>query len=366
MSTDSVPFSNGKRIRRVRPRSHRWGGLGASTTTASVWSLLLLALLTGISPRLLVVRGVSAQQQNATSSSGSVTTSAVGEPEAGVNNSSDPTTSCANLLANGGLYAVSAPGDVAALTVALAGCPGGRFNVTWTGLVVLDEPLVVTARSSMTITGFPATLTGEPAALDGGNVTGLLELETGSSLYLDGVVLQNARRQNSGNGGAVKAESTGSIIVAKDAKFEDNVAVSSTYEAGRGGALALGAGVTARMENCTFVRNQAGWGGGVATIGDAVVDFENCLLDDNAADYSGGAVGADGRAMVSFTGSTVSNNKATNRGGALYGINATVIVDGGSMFVGNAANGTGGGIYLAVSFLLQHYFTLLALRVVQQ
>lgn len=283
--------------------------------------------------------GVMAQEQNGTASSGSSSGSTPADP-----------TVCTSTMANGVMYTVSTPADLATLSAALAGCTGGEFNVTWKGVVTLSEPLVVGSGSSLTIIGV-SSAAGDDATLDGNNATGLVDLSVGSSLSLKGVTLQNARR-NSGNGGAVSAEASDCVFTAKDSRFTFNNAASSVVGEGRGGVLALGPGSTARLENCTLVGNRAeGLGGGVSTVGDSSVVFERCSLDQNEALYSGGAVAAYGRGAITFAGSTVTNNVAQEDGGAVFGINSTVDIRGESLFLNNTAYGRGGAISLYVSHL---------------
>lgn len=300
-------------------------------TTASVmtaWSFLAL---------LRSPTGTMAQQ-NVTS-----------DPTSGSDESSSASNDsvmCASTLANGGLYTVSKPADVTTLMIALAGCTGGDFNVTWNGAITLDEPLVVSAQSSLNITGGRRS-TGEEGVLDGNNMTSIVELGEGSSLWLSGVTLQNAK-QNTGNGGAVNAEAPGSSVFASDTTFSYNTVTS--YEGGRGGAIVLGSGSRAKFENCILVGNRAEVaGGGISTLGEVKVSFEGCLLDANQAESRGGAVDIDGGAMVTFTSSSVSNNMARNYGGAVYGSNATVVIDSGSLFLNNSVFGMGAGVYLDVS-----------------
>lgn len=256
-------------------------------------------------------------------------------------------------MATGRLYSVFKTVDAIALAIALKGCSGGEFNVSWNGLVTLSSPLVVASRTSLTITGVPTTATGELATLDGNNVTGLLDLEAGSKLLLEGVILQNARRAT-GNGGAISADARDCEVSAKGSTFRYNMAESAEFGEGRGGAIALGQGAVANLENCTLSENYAAAsGGGVFALGNSDIVFRSCVLNRNEAGYYGGAVGMlDGRTMVKFVGSYVSGNLAQEIGGGVYGENSTVVVEAGSMFLNNTVYGSGGGISLQVSLSL--------------
>lgn len=303
------------------------------TTVSVVTTWSLLALLHGPS-------GASAQQ-NFSSTSGS---DASGGTSSAV---SDIESFCSTSYTDGGPISVSSEADVALLVVALGNCNGGDFNVTWNGVVILDEPLVVGSQSRLTITGVPGS-SGEDPVLDGNNATTIVELESGSSLELFGVTLQNAR-QSSGNGGAVNAEAEGTFLFARNTTFSNNTAVD-----GRGGALVLGAGGSATFEGCTLVGNRAGgYGGGVSTLGNATVLFDGCLLDKNEASFRGGAVDIDGPANVTFATSVLSGNTAGVSGGAVYGVDASVVVRSGSRFVNNSAIDEGAGLCLRVSSLLR-------------
>eukprot|EP00903_Cladosiphon_okamuranus_P009052 g8654.t1 len=253
------------------------------------------------------------------------------------------TPACATPLPNGGIHSVSLPADAADLATALSACTGGAYNVTWTGAVVLESPLVVAAGSSLTITGAPAA-GGVAAALDGGGAIGLLDLGAGSSLRLEGVILRNARRGD-GRGAAVRAEGAGCSVVAVNSTFLGNEAFStSTPDNGRGGALSLAGGATAELEDCVVSGNSAlNYGGGVYSDGgEGSVMLTRCVIKDNASSWRGGGVGVIGSSVV-LDGCTVSGNSAAEEGGGLYGLNATVAVVGQSEFVNNTFVGSGGG-----------------------
>lgn len=266
------------------------------------------------------------------------------------------TPACPTPLANNGVYSVSAPADAADLATALVACTGGAYNVTWTGAVVLDAPLVVAAGSSLTITGAPGgggEAATAAAALDGGGAVGLVDLGAGSSLRLEGVTLRNARRAG-GNGGAVRAEGAGCSVFAVDSAFEGNEAAStSSFEEGRGGAISLAAGATAALEGCVVSGNSAQTaGGGVWSQGDGgSVALTGCVVEDNTSGRWGGGVGLEGRSTVVLDGSTLLGNWAVDEGGGLYGRNATVEVIGGTEFVNNTVGWWGAGISLRVSFV---------------
>lgn len=258
---------------------------------------------------------------------------------------------CGTPPAGGEDYAVSSAADAADLAAALGGCTGGAYNVTWTGGVTLAEPLVVPAASSLWILGAPGT-DGSPAAIDGGGVTGLVDMGEGSSLRLEGVALRNASRA-SGNGGAIRAEAEGCSVVAVDSSFEDNQAASMFYLEGRGGALALGGGGSAELENCVVSGNHAKHsGGGFSAQGDdCSLVLVGCSLEGNRAEVVGGGVVLEGKSTVWLHGSTLLGNSAGDEGGGVHGVNATVGVVRGSQFVNNTAGYYGGsGISLRVSF----------------
>lgn len=258
---------------------------------------------------------------------------------------------CTIPLANSGRYTVSRTAQAVELATALASCTGGAYNVTWTGAVTLSAPLVIAADSSLTIRGVEGA-GGEAAVMNGNNVTGIVNLGERSSLSLEGVSLQNAWRA-SGNGGAIRAEAAGCRVTAVNSRFESNNAAAAGFEEGRGGAIALGGGAVAELENCTIVGNRAGVsGGGVSTKGgQCSVLLRGCTLERNEAEIVGGAVVLEGRSTVTFAESTVSNNVAGDEGGGIYGVNSTVLVRAGSLFLNNTVYRAGGGISLHVSHL---------------
>lgn len=244
---------------------------------------------------------------------------------------------------------MSSSTDAASLTSALASCPGSGYNVTWNGAVTLSEPLVVSAGSSLSIRGAVGA-TGDAAALDGNNATGLVDLGPGSSLRLEGVTLRNARRVG-GNGGAVNAEAEGCAVVAVKTGFEGNSIEAAAFEDGRGGAVALGTGSSVELEDCWVERNLAdGSGGGISVVGDgSSLLLRRSVFGENAAGDDGGGVVVRGRSTAVFEGCSFSNNSALDEGGAVYGVNSTMEVSAGSLFVGNTAVYGGGGISVRVS-----------------
>ncbi|CAN0129551.1 unnamed protein product, partial [Discosporangium mesarthrocarpum] len=214
---------------------------------------------------------------------------------------------------------VSTVEDIDALVLDLSNCTGGVFEVTWSGELVVTEPLVVPPEANLTITGVPEP-GGAEAAMDGGGVTGLIDLSTGSSLTLDAMELRNALREW-GNGGGVNAEARNSVVVAKNTKFVSNAVTGPELgNTGYGGAMSLRLGSVATLEGCVISGNSATAGGGGVYMADEGTSLTliNTAILGNSADFGGGVCGFNSTEVLAREGTEFANNTSKDWGGGLY------------------------------------------------
>lgn len=114
---------------------------------------------------------------------------------------------------------VTSAADVQNLTTALA-CTGGMFDITWYPSVTLAQRIEVSNETSVTVTGIGlpsirgvlvddngANAIGDAGA---GSGTGLFSVSNGSTLRLNGLVLEGG---NAEHGGAVDLQSSSSLFV---------------------------------------------------------------------------------------------------------------------------------------------------------
>ena len=165
--------------------------------------------------------------------------------------------------------------------------------------LTVTTPIVPTV--ALTITG-----NGHSVVLDGGNSAHLITLNSGGSLTLEQLTLQNAANSSS-FGGAIQ---------------------------NNGGTL--------NIDGCSFIDDTANYGGAIGSDTGSVVTITDSTFQGNSATVNGGALTNDG--TMSIAGSTFSSNSAAN-GGALAYISSTT-VSGTTFDQNKATSGVGGAIYL--------------------
>ncbi|KAK3256396.1 hypothetical protein CYMTET_34469 [Cymbomonas tetramitiformis] len=130
--------------------------------------------------------------------------------------------------------------------------------------------------------------------------------------------------------------------------------------ANQGGAIRMGAGAVAGLQDCVFQGNSALSGGALSGAEDAEVLLENCTAWENLCDGDGGVVhlsGAD--TVIELRRTVLSKNAAAKNGGAVFATEGTVNVterttfshnqlapgiamqaeEGGALHLGNGASG---------------------------
>lgn len=87
----------------------------------------------------------------------------------------------------------------------------------------------------------------------------------------------------------------------------------------RGGGIALLGCRQAKISNCTFTGNSAGWGGGAVSFLASSGSVSDCTFEGNSTDeWDGGAVVVQWRGRVDISGCTVTGNTANGGGGICF------------------------------------------------
>ena len=213
-------------------------------------------------------------------------------------------------------------------------CPGGSFNVTWKGEVILDETIYVTDGTVLNVTNGDVN-----SSIVGDGKTRLFAV-VNASLYLSNVVLSNG---NAIFGGAIAASR--STLTLESVNFDGNKAIQG------GGALSLSDGaIVSVSKEAVFVNNAASNGGAVYVTGGSNVlcSGKTKFSENNATSREGGAIYAiDGSSLVWTSASQFLNNNAETSGGALAmyrGSSATWNAE--SSFSNNSAGWDGGALCL--------------------
>ena len=173
--------------------------------------------------------------------------------------------------------------------------------------ITLGSPLP-TITEDLTITAG-----GGPIILSGGGATRLLSVNSGITLHLQHLTLENASNTGS-DGGAIAND--GNLWL------ESSTIQNSQTDSGHSGGAIFSDGPLT-MTNSTLQANQAGSGGALfANFGNAIVTISNSTFISNAAVATtttgyGGAIWAGSLAQVSITGGAIVSNTA-GQGGGLY------------------------------------------------
>jgi CSLREA domain-containing protein len=239
---------------------------------------------------------------------------------------------------------------------------GAPYTITFSaglagGTITLGSALpTITSPTDLTITG--PTTSSAGIAIDGGHMVRLMQVNSGATLNLQYVTLQNGSVTGaphvSVSGGAIANEGTLTIA---NSTLSGNYAtggVSSSVTdvvpvTGSGGAIANDGTLT--IANSTFSANQAAGGGGDgyaygyggAIANDGTVTITNSTFSANQAmGDTGGAIYSD--SSVTITSSTFSGNQADDYGGAIDNDGGTATITS-STFSGNQAGYYGGAIF---------------------
>lgn len=101
----------------------------------------------------------------------------------------------------------------------------------------------------------------------------------------------------------------------------------------------------ARVNNCSFEKNQAEFGGAIH-VDSAELSISNCTFYSNSAN-AGGAIGVRGNSMLSVNSSSFASNFAPNQGGAIFAGSESRTDITNSSFIFNSTDGVGGAISAA-------------------
>ncbi|WP_205692743.1 right-handed parallel beta-helix repeat-containing protein [Lacrimispora amygdalina] len=182
------------------------------------------------------------------------------------------------------------------------------------------------------------TLTLDHVVLDGGGTAGGIDLETGSSLTLQGVRVQDCLAPDD-YGGGIYAKGSNTVLI----EGSEISGCSASY--GGGISIRNNGYLTVTGDSkisVNTVTNSNGNGGGIYGL-DATITIEDSEITSNTALYGGGMYSA--RCTISAENSEFSGNEAAY-GGGLYSINDTISAKN-SEVSGNEAQSSGGGIYFS-------------------
>ena len=238
-------------------------------------------------------------------------------------------------------------GSTAEETPITASADGGIVDVA--GAVKLTVNSAATLQNSKVTGNGGAIRLGNGASLTMSGTIDNCEANSGGGVYAasgfttiatTGVI--NECRATAGNGGAICAETGGSVSINAGTELTGNTA------AGNGGAVYSEAGVflrgTVGGEEDGKGNSAAGNGGGICTGGTAACTlYQGSKVIGNSA-ANGGGLSVSSTTKIS--GSTLSNNTVTGNGGAIYTTDgAAVTLAGSTSLEGNSA-ATGGAAYV--------------------
>jgi hypothetical protein len=156
-----------------------------------------------------------------------------------------------------------------------------------------------------------------------GDIGGAVYCDSGSSVIIDRCYFGNNRTQMNGlvsGGGAIMTSGKGGAqLLLKDCRFERNCSRN-------GGALRIGRGTKAEVNNCIFYRDSTYSinpsarqlsGGAVAIFGPADVTLRNCMIFYCSSYSKGGGIYSSD-AQVKLINCTIANNTSMYGGGIYF------------------------------------------------
>lgn len=183
------------------------------------------------------------------------------------------------------------------------------------------------------------TISGNDAGIDvvdGGATGTVFTVQSGASVTITGVTIQNGR---AGYGGGFQVGASGSLTLNGDVLTGN----TSTDPAGGGGAIVGYGGSSIRITNSIISNNTAvgssGGGGGILAFGSTSIT--GSTISDNSSAFFGGGIEVDSPATVTSKGNTYSGNAAPD-GGSAY-LNSGTFTSQDDTFTENSATGAGGG-----------------------
>jgi len=160
------------------------------------------------------------------------------------------------------------------------------------------------------------------------------------TVTLSGVVLQGGGAPAGEDGGAVRYQGSGELVMT-------NFSVQGNVAGGSGGGLYMNRGTLSITGNDVFDSNRAGGNGGAIDFeGSVPATLANLTVRNNQATNGAGVaaytqVGSGGTLVVAS--STFANNEATGSGGGLYQGAGILAATSPNTFDGNIAGANGGG-----------------------
>jgi len=194
-----------------------------------------------------------------------------------------------------------------------------------------QRPIFLDFITTVSVT-IDATMPLHTVVISGGLLSRMFTVNSGVTLGLRGITLENGLGGGSGGGAIVNA---GTLNV-EACTFTNNAA--NNVGSGQGGAI-LNTGGTVNVVNGTFSRNAArnGNGGAIASSSGTVNIVGSTFSDNSAQNGNGGAIASSSGNMLSLTLSAVARNNGVT-GPDILG---AVTTDGGSNVVGDTAGSTG-------------------------
>lgn len=252
----------------------------------------------------------------------------------------------------GGALSISAAGVVGTGTP--ASCTEAALDAALVGGGVITfncgaSPHTIALTGSKTIRDATNIDGGGRITLDGGGYTLLFYVQSGASLELRNLTLQNARAID---GGAIKNDGATLRLVSVTIRRSESVSPAPGSMSGSGGAI-YNAGGTVEIFGSRFLSNFAArWGGAIFTTGGTLTIRDSVFLgnrvqtggDDGGAIAGGsGSLGTLPGSMITILNSRFGLNTAPLSGGAIFSSNGGAVSITGTNFVWNLAN-VGGAI----------------------
>ena len=206
------------------------------------------------------------------------------------------------------------------------------FQAGLSGLLLTSGGMTITG--NLVINGPGTNLT-----INGNNATRIFTVNSGKTVTLADLKLQNGGIQNSGT-----------------LTLSNSTIQSSTWNNSNGGAITNSSG-TLTVNNSTLSGNSSSGGSGGAIYSDSgKLIINNSVLSDNSAGYGGGIYSYIGTLAVNN--STLSGNSANEGGGIYNGHGLSSLTVNSSTLFGNTASRGGGGIYHDGGTMIMHNSTL--------
>ena len=198
---------------------------------------------------------------------------------------------------------------------------GGPMTIIFSGQKTITSPNNVIIDGASIIT------------LDGDDNDRLFYVESGATLDIRNLTIQNGEIDE--DGGAIYAEASSTL------KISNSLLRWNIAEDGEDGG-AIWSNGTLTIDGSTFYQNEGNDGGAIDNDGEGSTTITNSTFDDNEAyDGDGGAI--DNSAPLTISNSTFENNDAYDDGGAIWTSDAVVAITE-STFEGNDADDDGGAI----------------------